>query len=203
MSRGGERRNDPLVTKSNLTCVEVGGSRYLCIFSGQKGRKRILEIARVINPMGDRNGANLAARKLCEKGTKAFVGLDTEGGVYVAEELNLRKSADVAETILAERNGNGQRREFTQHHGAYGCGPEMVVDHTNWAEEVALRYLDMPPDTVRINAVDQLPGLCGSDRAKRAALVTALHTVADLVEQGHATVIRLVAGELEQGTLHL
>lgn len=207
MGRGGKGNVDPLVTKSGLTAVEVCGQKYLCTFAGTNGREIVTSIAIVRGLMGDRNAANLAARRFCDKGQNAFVGIDTDGKVYVAEELEPREVAGVAAQISAERQrGNGRRTgEFGRHRDAVGGSEPIIVDHTTWAEGIAVLYLDMPVDTMRINAVDQLPTVCGADKRKRAALVAALGTVAELCDSdsGRATAIRRIADELTAGTLHL
>lgn len=209
MGRGGKGHADPLVTKSGLTAVEVGGQKYLCTFAGTNGREIVTSIARVIDLMGDRNSANPAARRLCDKGQNAIVGIDTDGRVYVAVELEARDARGVAEQISAERqHGRGRRTgEFVRHRDAAGGSEPIAVDHTSWAESIALRYLDGSVETLRITAVDQLPTVCGADNGKRTAMVAALETVADVCDSGNdggrATVLRRIAEELTKGTLHL
>ncbi|MFH1520155.1 MAG: hypothetical protein ABID61_00775 [Candidatus Micrarchaeota archaeon] len=201
MVRGGKGHADPLVTKSGLTTVEIGGQKYLCTFTGANGREQ-LSVAKVVSLMGDQNDANLMARRFCDKGRKTFVGIDTERNVYVAEELPPKEVASIKEQILAQRQPTRRTGEFARFQQAGGSEP-IVVDYTQWAEGIALQYVDMPVDTMRINAVNQLPGLSGTDQ-KRTALITALGTVADICDNnGRATVIRKIAGELAAGTLVL
>lgn len=205
MGRGGRGHTDPLVTKSGLTAVEAGGQKYLCTFSGTNGRESVTSVAKVVGLMGDRSAANVMARRFCDKGQNAFVGIGTDGQVYVAEELGPREAARVAEQISMERQrGIGKRTgDFARFQGVVGGSETIVVDHTTWAEGIALQYVDMPVDAIRINAVDQLPTVCGADQERRTAMITALGVVADMCDVGRATVIRRVAEELGQGTLRL
>lgn len=205
MGRGGKGNIDPLVTRGGVTAVEVGGQKYLCTFSGTNGREKVTFVATVVGLMGDRNAANLMARRFCDKGQQAFVGIGTDGQVYVAKELEPREAARVADQISGERQrGIGKRTgDFARFQGAAGGSETIIVDHTTWAEGIALQYVDMPVDAIRINAVDQLPTVCGVDQERRTAMITALGVVADMCDVGRATVIRRVAEELGQGTLRL
>jgi hypothetical protein len=186
---GGHERwkPDPLVTRRNLECVIVGKERYLCTFSGQGKSEQVMVIGIVLQSMQNEACAAHPARKMCEKGQRGFVGVDVQGNVYLATEII--EEAGIEVKILATRgNGRGEhfrRREFRDAASEAGqdTGDDVVVKHTQWAQDAAMSYADVHPKGLQSRILAELAEHTG-DTGKRMAIITALQEVAAVFGTG-------------------
>ncbi len=113
MGKGGRVHTaDPLRIERGVTIIRFGDTNYACKIAGTGRSEQITVLGKLTTSLPDMNAASLAARRACERGTKAFVSVSES--VHLAEEVPnaANVAAQIAQHRVNQRTGDFSRHKF-------------------------------------------------------------------------------------------